>query len=38
MKSGLAVFAAALVVFGLAFLGIDYAMMSMQGLTLIFQP
>ena len=31
-------FAAAFLVFGAVFLGIDYAIMGMQGLSLFFQP
>ncbi len=31
-------FTAAFLVFGAVFLGIDYAIMGMQGLTLFFQP
>jgi hypothetical protein len=31
-------FSAAFVVFGAVFLGIDYAIMTLQGLSLIFHP
>ncbi len=31
-------FLAAMVAFGVGFLALDYAVMSLQGLTLIYQP
>lgn len=36
MKSYLLPFAAALIVFGLVFLALDFTIMKLQGLTLIF--
>ena len=36
MKNTIASFAVALVVFSLAFLALDYAIMSLQGLSLVF--
>ncbi len=38
MKGYLVPFAAALVICGAGFLAVDYAIMSLQGLTLIFHP
>ena len=38
MRDTVIPFVAGLVVFGAVFLTIDYAVMSMQGLTLIFHP
>ena len=38
MKDYLVPFAVAFVVFGSLFLGLDYAIMKLMGLPLIFQP
>lgn len=38
MKDTIVPFVAGFVVFGGVFLAIDYAVMTMQGLTLIFHP
>ena len=38
MKKTVMPFATAFVAFAAAFLALDYAVMAMQGLTLIFQP
>ncbi len=38
MKTWLAPFLIAFVVFGIAFLGLDYTIMKLMGLTVIYHP